>query len=146
MDRPKHLTKQWRAQSELGIKIISNRDAIGLEEDEMPSRRQIDRDGARSRMNGPIEQLAYSGRELIAAAHKAAVVSRLSELTASGATGGTEASEASYVDLFRVGDFGDLVDYNPSGPSKVQYREHGTMYSSRLGFLRELGRTFVMRR
>lgn len=144
--RPNHVQKQPRAQSMLGIERIPNRDLQGLEEEEMPSRRQINRDRARPGMNPPSEQLAYNGRELVASAQKATVVSRMSELTASGATGGAESLEASYVDLSPVGEFGDVVDYNPSGPSKVRYREDGTIHSSRLGFLREFGRTFVRRR
>lgn len=81
---------------------------------------------------------------------KTASVSRISELTASGATMGRDSSYG----LEEIGpgtgqpfdDAPGLADFNSAGPSKVRYREDGTVHTTRFGFWRELGRTFGRRK
>lgn len=118
-----------------------------LESDEMPSRKQIDRERIPSTMDPSFERLRHSSREMaVVTRPKAAVVSHISELTASGATGGAKSPHASYIDRLPHENLQELVDYSPSGPSKVRYREDGSVQAGRFGFLRDLGKTFVKRR
>ncbi|PXF47113.1 phosphatase 2C 49 [Gracilariopsis chorda] len=81
---------------------------------------------------------------------KTATVSRISELTASGATMGRDSSHGLEETGSGTGqpfdDAPGLADFNSAGPSKVRYREDGTVHTTRFGFWRELGRTFGRRK
>ena len=90
-----------------------------------------------------VEEISGYGKQLVATGPrvKSTVASKMSELTASGATEGGVFSDAAELD-----QGGQLFDYSVTGPSKVRYNEDGTINNSKLGFLRDLGRTFVRRK
>ncbi|CAN8074039.1 unnamed protein product [Agarophyton chilense] len=81
---------------------------------------------------------------------KTVMTSRISELTASGATMGRESSHGFEDPRHGTGQpFDDaprFADFNSAGPSKVRYREDGTVHGIRFGFWREIGRALGRRR
>lgn len=145
--RSKQRTKLARAHSMLGFSRGGTSQSADPDE-ERPSRQQIDIQRRETIAAAEIvDGQVFDDRQVTnAAPTKPVVVSRMSELTASGKTGGADSLEASFTDMSPAGDFGDLVDYGPSGPAKVRYREDGTVHTSRLAFLKEIGRTFTRRR
>lgn len=91
-----------------------------------------------------VEERTGYGKQLVVTGPRAksTVASKISELTASGATG-----DGVFLDTVELDQEGQqYIDYSVSGPSKVRYNEDGTINNSRLGFLRDLGRTFVRRK
>lgn len=114
---------------------------------EMPSRTQIDM-SRQGETGENIGERKFDDRDVRASGgSNSGNAPRMSELTASGATGVGESLEASFGDMSVAGDFGaDFMDYTPSGPSKVRYKEDGTVQSSKLSFLKEFGRSFGKRR
>ncbi|KAI0566244.1 Protein-serine/threonine phosphatase [Gracilaria domingensis] len=99
-----------------------------------------------------IEHRGQRGRDYAMSPRaKTVMTSRISELTASGATMGRDSShgfeeEPAHGTGQPFDDAPGIADFNSAGPSKVRYREDGTVHGGRFGFWRELGRTFGRRR
>lgn len=122
-------------------------DSFECDANDLPSRRQIDRERIHSVAGVSLRRVSRGHRELaIETRPKAAVVSHISELTASGATGGRKSRQASYLDRVPDENCQELIDYNPSGPSKVRYKEDGSVQGGRFSFFKGFGKTFVKRR
>lgn len=113
--------------------------------DASPSRTQIDRHRTEAVQ---MEQSAFCDRNSAASTSVIAkVASRLSELTASGTTGVADSSVKAKGETDTSPEFeSDTVDYNPTGPSKVRYKEDGSVQSGKFAFLKEFGKSFVRRR
>lgn len=140
-------SKMTRAQSVLGLDRLAAVNQVKYYE-ERSSRQQFDVNRRAVQSRGNKEKSASFNCELEKPSSANVVgVSRVSELTTSGVTGGADSSQASFADPTNCdGGFEGLLDYSPSGPAKVRYREDGSVVSSKLAFLKEFGKPFTKRK
>lgn len=129
-------SQKKRADSALGIE--SEAMNMGYDNEVSYSRVQID-----LQRRTPGERMVQESRGVRSSNRsKTTVVSRISELTASGTT--TDEARG-YGDI--VEPYSDFVESISLGPSKVRYRDDGTVHSGRFGLFKDLlGKTFVGKR